>query len=55
MVNFSDEVNTEIRYTLGLVRGSAQDEVHMDIRYEFIFSDEVYRFRYTTPQSCPMK
>ena len=22
------------------------DEVHMNMRYQFIFSDEVYRFRY---------
>ena len=29
------------------VRWSEQDEVHMDIRYEFIFSHEMYRFRYT--------
>ena len=27
------------------------DEVPMDIRYQFIFSDEVYRFRYTHPVS----
>ena len=35
-----------------VVRWHEQDEVHMDIRYEFIFSDEVFRFRYTPLQNC---
>ena len=34
-----------------VVRQSEQDEVHMDIRYEFIFSDEVHtEIRYTPQQ-----
>ena len=28
------------------------DEMHMDIRYEFIFSEEVFRFRYTPIWNC---
>ena len=50
----SDEVHTEIRYTpLGSdeVNNSVNfsDEVHNETqtRNEFIFSDEVFRFRYT--------
>ena len=35
-----------------VVRWSEQDAVHMDIRYKFIFSDEVFRFRYPPPWNC---
>ena len=37
-----------------VVRWSEQDEVHMAIRYEFIFSDEVLRFRYTPHAKLPV-